>query len=488
MRRLLQLIFLLALALWFWQQWNLSKSSWEGLGDAHFYAIWADHYVKTDENKWFEVYPVALSNGSGAEMSFSAFGHPLWSSFLIQFGWTSSEATLLASLTAFVAMLFSVGFWVSKGLGFDRALLVITLMLLLPKVASYSHSGGPEALSLFFLVNALGCLLYVRGRMSVWILVILCSVLGAFVRPHNQIFLLALVLPAFFSFKDKRWRFMIAWLVGLATFKIIGVMSSDHDLKFGYLFSFLVGTDLYPQHSLFRTYFSDGFQASMLLENKDQLKAKTKTAIALLKMYWTGWLPQVGLLCLCVFLKPNKSAWLATVGLLSAILFLAGMGHLVPRYWEMLQPVTCLFFIMTVIHCFKWDQTQKSASVFSLLLGLGVLGYLCFTSWSYVQKRDVRYQNIPVQLVERIEGQAWVACTKPSKLIDLWKKPVLLLPESVEMIEKIHAEVKALNALVLTPDYQKSEYAQWIMKNEAGLRLNWNVERFEDWTLLTRRN
>lgn len=486
--KMLRLLLIISLGLWFWQQWNYGKASWESLGDAHFYGICAENYAQTGENKWFEIYPVALFQGSGAEMSFASFGFPQWISFWINMGWSFSEATLLASLLAFLAMLFSFAFWVAKGLGWDRALLLMVLILFLPKVSTYASAGGPEALSLFFLVNALGCLIYSKGRVLWWIPVITFSILGALVRPHNQIFLYGLVIPAIFSVKEKRWRFISLWAFGLICFKLVGMNLMDHQLKFGYLFSFLVGTELYPGKSLFRTYFSEGFRSSLLLEHKDQFFAKISTGIQLLKIYWPGWLPQAGLLFLSLFLRPVKSVWFLMTLLFGAILFLAAMGHLVSRYWEMLQPVVVLFFLLCLILFFKWENRPKTSSKPSLLLGLTLIVYLCLSTWSYIHIREVNYVRVPVGLMEKIESQSWVACSRPSKLIDLWKKPILLLPDRLEMIEKIDSEVKNLNALILTPDYERSEYALWHEKNNLGLNANWSVDYFDGWTLYQRRN
>jgi hypothetical protein len=355
-------------------------------------------------------------------------------------------------------------------------------------MSTYANSGGPEALSLFFLINSVACLIYFVGRLKWWLVVLAFSVLGALVRPHNQIFLLGLVFPALFWAKEQRWKLFSTWLLGVTAFKMLGYALVDHKLKFGYLFSFLVGTEIYPQHSLFRTYFSDGFKPSFLLELKDQIVSKVSIGVQLLKMYWPGWLPQSILMVVSLLFRPAKSIWILMLGLLSVIIFLAAMGHLVPRYWEMLQPVTLLFFLLCLIKRFNWDQRSKPPASLPLLLGIVLLIYSICSMWPYVEKRDVYYTNIPVQLMEKIKQESWVACSKPSKIIDLWKKPILLLPESVEMVDQIDVEVKNLNALILTPNYQSSEYALWMKQNEVNLRLNWKVYNFDDWTVLIRRN
>ena len=481
-------VFTLFIIWWSWQQWNFAKSTWEVRGDAHFYAACAEHYFYTGENRWFELYPIALKENSGIHMSFSSFAFPFWISLWIKMGYQAPNATLMATLSAYLSMVLSLGYWVKRFAGWQLATFAMALPLCFSKMSIFAVSGGAEALSMLFLVNAVGLLFLSRESSFTWLICITVSVLGAWIRPHNQLFLYGLFFPAIFSQPSQRLKYLAIFFLGVLTFHVMNFFVIDHSLKFSYLFSFLVGTEIYPQHSLFREYFSNGFQTQLLLEHKDQIFDKIHIAIRLLKLNWPWWMPQVLVMLLVLRISKNLGIWLCLFSLLCSIIFLAAMGHLVPRYWEMLQPVTYLCTFFMFVSRFESIRTEFSRANWLVLLSLLMIGSFILKNWENYEPRDVNFTHVPTDLMEKIQHFPWVACNQPAAFIDLWKRPILLLPEKVSTVEDIHNEVQHLEALILAPNYELSEYAAWVSENEHQLRLAWNVYEYDDWVLFIRRS
>jgi len=475
------------MVLWIWQQWNLAVDQWENLGDAHFYAHCADHFNETGINRWFEIFPIVLSKGSGTEMSYARLAHPFIVSKLIAIGFLPPIATLLSCLLAFVAMMCSVGFWIWRSSGIRFAVLSMVVVLFFPKVVSFASSGGTEPLSIFFLVNSLGILMLSQNKIKFWWLLLAISMVGAWVRPHNQIFFYALFIPAIVQAKEQRALRLFGWIAAVVFFHGFSQLYVvDFPLQFSYLFSFLCGTNAYPGHSMYRIYFSEGLNFEHLWNQRDEIIAKIDKAVYLLKLYWTGWLPQLALMFTAILFRAPSWVLSPLMLLFSVIMVLASMGHLVPRFWEMLQPVAWVFFIK---YSFEAKYTGlfllKGNNAFSWMAMLLML-LLCVQGWSYNQLRHLHLNPVPEEMIKSMASENWVACDDPAKLIDLWKKTILLCPDDLKMLNKIDAEVQPINEIVFTPALKDGELAKWIELNQDELQKSWLRKDYDQWILFSR--
>lgn len=432
--------------------------SWEERGDSKFYAQCARYFLQTGSFRWFELYPVFLSEGLGTEIAWTLFWHPLVASAFLKFGLADhpGHAVLLSSSMGWAAVsgLFcyflcrktnNILFGVVAGLTFA----------LLPSARGFAATGGGESVSLFFLVLCAGMSFRYLDQPTRrnYLLLLGISVLGCFARPQNQFFLLALPVLPLFCAGGRRLKSIGLWLCALAVWQIAQkALAAGGDLGFSYGFSFLVGAKSFPDHSLFRQYFSDGFGLDILLEHSNELPGKLSKGWGVLKMYSTGWVWQVLLLLVLLINKRVRPVAILVFAVLFASLLLSGTGHMVPRYWTLLQGLSLFCLLMAFLPRLRFP------SVFLLLL---LVWNASLLEYFGREKPKLHPQEVPAEIRIRVPSGGLVACDLPARVVLSLNRRILLMPDSPRDLQEIRSEVREVSALVFAPGWQSRELEHW---------------------------
>ena len=468
----------------------ISKPSWESLGDAHFYASSAQHWADHGENRWHEIYPIALNERAGSEMAFPSPAFPLVASWGIRLGLSAPEATLYASGLALAGTLSLFYLWaLSRGLSIPTAWAIGLMPLLGGESLSLALRGGSDSLGQFGLVLSTLLLFYhQQSQLNRRRLILLfTSALLALIRPHNQIFLLLLgPTLLIIEWRGARWLSLAHWLLAIVFWKLIQTsLLNGGDITFPYSFSFLVSTQTYPDHSLFRHYFPEGFSLSFIFEHGEDLKLKALKGLGLLKMYWTGWIPQSLILGFSFFLSKKKAPVLLLLVLLASAIFLSCSGHLIPRYWTILFPLSLLAALVSI-------PTSNQ-----LLWGIGtwaLLGALVtFTGgrgqellFSPLPQRELHATPFPEQWVKPLKDASTVACDHPAKAIDALSRPLLLMPQNPTILNRIESDHGSVEHLLFSPNFKAGELSHWeehfSLLEETGYRRH----EVDNWTLFSK--
>jgi hypothetical protein len=463
---------------------------WENLGDAHFYASSGEHWAEHGENRWNEIYPIALNSERGMTMAFPAPAYPIVISWWVRLGLSPPMATLLSSGLALMGTLCLFYFWALKH---GHSIISIWAIGLCPlffgKSIELALSGGSDSLGQFGLVCSLLLLLaHDQKRLNrSRLLLLFSSAILALIRPHNQILLLLLgPTLLLMEWRGARWLALAQWALAMTFWKLIQIsLISGGEVTFPYSFSFLVSTPSYPDHSLFRHYFSEGFSLPLLLEHLQDLQAKALKGWGLIKMYWSGWFPQVVILGTSFFLSKKKFPILLVSALLGASLFLSASGHLVPRYWTILIPMSLL---MTLAAIRKENFLMGKAGICCLFLVLIVSdqGPGRDLLFSPLPKRELNLPPFPNKWVDELKSSTLVSCDHPSKAIDALGRPLLLLPQNPTQLRKIEADHGAIQHLLLSPDFRSGELTHWEQHFSFLEEEGFKISLAEGWTLFTR--
>lgn len=443
---------------------------WEGNGDAKFYAQCAKD-MQQGELRWCEVYPIALQKGKPAKMSWLAVAHPLSIRAIMFLGLEAEEATIVASVSAYILMLLLLyvigvlagGHWkIGMGLCFAG--------ILLPAARGFSYSGLSESISqLWILVTLVFMVLYIKEiRFRNLALLFAAAFIGLWCRPHNQFLFIALFALIFIGEPRQKLSFALAWLTIFFTWSILKrSLIEDDEIVFPYLFSFLVNTPNHMGHEIFREY-RGAFTFQDLWTERDQLWHKIFAGWYLMKQYWTGWLPQVCVLLLALWKGKAKLLSFCALLVMAASIFFAAMGHMVPRYWEMLEPLTLAVVALSWVPF--WNESTRTKKGFCLAASL-ILILLGALKLSTPQiKSDLNDETIPAEIVKLLPEKGLIASDKPSRLISSVKRTILLLPETLDDLERLQLEVETVESIVLTPGLAKGEQKVWLeTKNSLSI-------------------
>jgi hypothetical protein len=156
------------------------------------------------------------------------------------------------------------------------------------------------------------------------------------------------------------------------------------------------------------------------------------------------------------------------LGLYAALIFLSAMGHLVPRYWTVLEVMLLMLLCMALSeHRSLWMKRCFGAWVcVAILWNADPLKKLFQAAGD---PRQIHSVEVPLSLKQKLHSAQWVACDHPAMLIDAIQKPILLLPNTVEQVHAISEEVEPIEVIVLTPNLHKGELATW-MDQQAELQ------------------
>lgn len=483
---------LIFLHVFLWVQYSAyqqGKAQWESLGDAHFYAKSAESWFTLGTNQWFELYPIALSKNSGIHMAFGAPGHSLVSSLAMFFGLSPQESVLFVSSCS-IGLLVGIFFlWITwRTRSLPLALGGSLSLLVLKELFPFASSGGSDALGMLFFGVSLMALMSVRkddvGKFYVMSLVF--CILGALVRPQNQILLLSLPIWIFFQKKSK-WAMLIWWLVSVFAWKLTQLaLLQGETLSFPYSFSFLVGTEPYPGHHLFREYFSQGFGLTNVWEQRELWSDKLDVGWRLLKQYWTGWLPALSTSAGLVLFKNTRSLACQLSFVLGALVVLSATGHLVPRYWTFMQPMVLMLLFQGVVSIFSGVITNPSSRKWLWPFPIVILGGLLWQGSPWLSISPPRALNLhsPPATILRELSAPWLACDQPQKLIDGTSKPILLLPNTVELLNKISSEVQPVSEVLLSPQLEQGELKKWVTEQDKLLAKGFSlIKSAQGWKL-----
>ncbi|MBF0196862.1 MAG: hypothetical protein HQL32_04100 [Planctomycetes bacterium] len=492
----LGLSFLTALALFYFLGTGLLRegySSWSQKGDAHFYAKCSEHFLESGNFRWFELYPIALKKDHGTEMVWTAIAFPGAAALLASVSSLSAQEAVVGTSVLFLllslVLMFGLGSYLEGGY---LGLLLVAAVLCSEYLLSYGCSGSSETTSLFFLLAALSLMVLYQHRPSSFCMVALFLVLflGCYARPQNQFFLIALPMWVFVQSGLFKWRWLIAvpLLLG-AFFALNRMMVGNGQITFPYSFSFLVGCPPFPGHQLFREYWG-GFGLAQVLERQDYLWDKALLGWYVLKQYWTEWLPH--LLFLSAAALRGKYRGLARVVFLTlmASLFFSAMGHLVPRYWRLLEPLTFVLLCLVTYERFSaYPHWTRLLAAQVLLSGFTFLYEPPYKA--SLEGVSLESQLAPQALLEKLPADGLVACNRPARIIDGIKRAVLLCPQDPVHLQRIHNQVEPVNALVFSPDLYspKSELKLWAARHfdEDLMKLGFRLVYEEDnWLLYLR--
>ena len=474
----------------FWIQpvaFNSGKAQWENLGDAHFYAASAKHWQLTGEQRWFELYPVALRKNSGLDMGFSAPAHYILAAHFLRFGTSAPEAVLLLSslsISLLASLFFVLGchIWKFPALGWAMGL----SLGLCPSLWDFSTSGGSDALGLLFFCSAL-LSLYCFSKTSLlryWIMGLIWAVAAALTRPQGQLLLWICPLLLWGSPRQSILKLFPIWLGALLTLKLLqNQLLEEQKLVFPYAFSFLVGTSPWPGHALFREYFSGGFGLPQVWEYRHLWPEKIHCGLNLLKQYWDSWLIPGAVFGLGAISPKTRRLSLMMGLILCGLLFLSACGHRVPRYWTFMgAPAFLVAWIWAKPLLFNWQRQRWSWCLpLFFLLALGV----DHSPWlTLPHERNLNICQIPIEIQKKIESCDWLATDRPALVIDAFKKPILLLPNRVQQLNDIHKDVHPLPAILLSPHIGNGEQSQWKLEKQQLGALGWTcVLNLEGWEL-----
>ena len=457
---------------------------WESRGDAKFYADCAARFRATGRFTWNEIYPVALRRGAGTRMAFTAVAHPLAIAAVMQVSGQPAEASaVMASALAWLALLLGLFAAGAAAGGPFLGVFACAAGVISDSTRASAACGGTESLSQAFMAWSLALLLlYLRrpNRAGLATLIIV-SWLGCFVRPHNLFWGMALVSLFFVKASSNRERIRVG-RVGLEAFAayivICRLIALGSDLRFPYLFSFLVNTPRHPGHEIFRLYFPGGFRLETLWAERRQLLEKIPVGLAVLKQYWTGWLPHAAGLAFALISSKSRAVPALVLSVLMLSLLSSGLGHLVPRYWEIMEPLAIIALLASAAPLFARRTSVWRATV---LAALAVLVVSKIPRAGEIGKlhRDL----VPATLVAALPEGEWLACDKPAQAIGALHRPLLLLPENPELLVRISAEVQPVRALLFTPDLRDGELAAWAGHAPRLQALGYRVLEDEGWTL-----
>lgn len=461
--------------------------SWESRGDSHFYAKCAEYFLESGIFRWFELYPIALKEGLGIQMAWTAIVHPLSISALSYVTSLSPQkASIVVSSLTYVSMLFMM-FYFAFNLSKNYLCAWIFLISCFFMKSSYgfSASGGTESLSQFFLVMSFWLLYICIPGLKKQYLILLASVLivGCFIRPQNQFLLFSLFFLPLFTFKGKKvFWFAFCILILLLSLVIKNLFASTGDITFPYSFSFLVGTPEFPGHQIFREY-KNGFSLEQLWQAREQLSYKVGVGIHFLKQYWTGWLPHL-LFLLLVFWRSKRHRGLAASICLvyMASLFFAAMGHLVPRYWEMLEPLVFLFLFIVFWKLF--DHFRILTYTVLLILSFVAIKEVSFR-WDGPSS-ELHLQSMPEALLEFIPSEGLLVSDRPSRIIDSLKRPILLCPQDIMDVKNIHNKVYPISAFVFTPNLLEGEISHWANEHPVLVSEGFQLREKDGWKIYFR--
>ncbi|MBF0245387.1 MAG: hypothetical protein HQL31_08965 [Planctomycetes bacterium] len=435
-------------------------ASYENRGDTHFYADTARNFSESGHMRWRELYPVLLLPGAGTDMVWSAFGHPLaiaathWLSGLGE----AESAFVVSSLSYYFVLLglYAIGLRV----GLWGGLLLAGAGLVLPNCREYAQSGGTEALSQAVLVWTFFLLLRYLKKPRPGSLTALLSIalLGSFIRPHNSFLLISLIVVAFMLPRGGRRLFILSWLTANGVgFLLNMVLLWGEPLRFSYLFSFWVSTGLYPGHELFRCYM-EGPGLPDLWEHRELLLEKMFAGWRLLKLNWPGWLWQA----FATFLLFLRREFRPLAGSLSLVFaagtFFACMGHLVPRYWLILEPLSLIACFLSLYplgeRLPQWSRAIMVAAVLFAAL------FVTPGQWGFSGRR-LHEVVLPEKLVSLVPDSGLLASDRPAQLIDRFRRPILWCPRDSEVLGRISEEVEQISAILLSPNIREDELGQW---------------------------
>lgn len=480
-------------SLWIqYSAYQSGKAQWENLGDAHFYAKSTDSWFTSGTNQWFELYPIALSKDSGIHMAFGAPGHSLISSLPMLFGFSSQESVLIVSscsIGLLVGLFFLWINWSTRSL--PLAFGGLLSLLSLHELGSFASSGGSDALGMFCFGVSLIALMSVSKEkpFKLYLVSLAFCILGALVRPQNQIFLLTLPVWIFFQ-NSSRIKFLAWWIGGVILWELIQLwLLQDQTLSFPYSFSFLVGTDPYPGHHLFREYFSQGFGLSNVWKQQDLWLNKLDVGWRLLKQYWTGWLPALTLSASLVFFKSTRPLAFQLCLVLGALVVLSATGHLVPRYWTFMQPMVLILLFSAVTPLLDAQKAHRDSSKLFWVFPFVTFGYLLTQNSPWLtpsHQRSLHLSHPPTEILNELSSP-WVACDQPSKLIDAYAKPILLLPNTVTTLERISSEVEPVSEVLLSPHLEHGELKNWKLEQQQLISSGFSlIKSAKGWKLYKR--
>jgi hypothetical protein len=470
--------------------YNHAKAQWENLGDAHFYAQAATHWAEHGEQRWFEIYPIALKKNCGIDMGFSAPAHHGLAALLVKCGLAGPKAVLLISswsIGLWASVLFMCGthIWKLPALGWAMGL----SMGLSPSSWEFATSGGSDAfgllsfnlavLSFYFLLH--------EHRLKYWALGLFFAALSALARPQGQILLLASVGLMMVPLQISKLKGFCLWILALALTKILQNLAlGDKSLVFPYAFSFLVGTTPWPGHALFREFYSDGFGLKQVWMHQDLWPEKLALGWQVLKQYWDSWLPTGLIFCWGLGFKKTRTLSFGLLSILGALLFLSASGHLVPRYWTFMSS-SALLIAWIWMKPFFYEWKTKA---WIWVLPFFILGYL---SWQHSpwlvtpQARELHTCKLPPKISQRILNIDWLTTDRPAQVIDSFQKPILLLPNQVEALQKIDREVHPVPAVLLSPQITHGEQQNWLTEKLKLPELGWSlIVEEQGWELFGR--
>jgi hypothetical protein len=386
----------------------------------------------------------------------------------------------------------------------------LTLFVLMHSSESWAFgmSGGSDALGLcLFMLAVCALKTHEMQGFKAWCTVLSLLVLGAMVRPQNQIFLLLLpvwlVLMVWEHRKESEkdgifriWSYVGSWLLAILIWKLIQRISlQGHQLTFPYSFSFLVGTPPYPGHDLFREYFSEGFGLMQVWEQRMWWMAKLELGFGVLKQYWNTWLPPLLAFGIATCFKKTRPLGALMMLTFLTLVMLSITGHLVPRYWTFFQGPAALVGMMLLGEL--WLRLKDLLCRGKMAMGHGVsrmVGYVVVgvTAMTLVPEEAMKKQahrklNLlgpPQEIVSELRGP-WLASDRPNLVVDVYDDPILFLPNDPQTLDRLSKGVQSLEQLLFTPVLKSGELSHWEGRKgellSLGYRLALASEGWELW-------
>lgn len=453
---------------------------WPHRGDAHFYAKTAEYWNQTGIWKWFEIYPVALKEGFTTDMQWNAIGTP-WAIAFIQdnLDISYSEAAIYLSIGSYISsilLLYLILCYFTKAsLAFTGALIFI----LFPYSNTFGCSASTDSLSQLTILFCFGLFLLFEKYQSksFWVILLLTTIPLCTIRPHNQFFLLALFPVLLISKHKNKGFYFSSWVITLGLWKLsIFLLSDPTRLTFPYSFSFLVGTETYPGHSSFKHYFN-GFDFHKLLEHKDIILGKVPKSIQFLKQYHNTWIPTLCALTGFSIFGNYKNISRLCLLIFGAGLFFGASGHLVPRYWIIIEPIFLLVCILSISPSYHFN---KFNFIIPSFLSCLILIYSWHPHWTNTQAKPCL---LPKEITNILNQEHQLLTTnQPSKLIDAYHKEILLLPHNLNQLESIQQNVSPIDCIIFTPDLKSGEDNHWVTEQinlkQLGFKL---ILEKKDW-------
>jgi hypothetical protein len=324
---------------------------------------------------------------------------------------------------------------------------------------------------------------FIFGMMAVW----------ALVRPQNQLLLLGslVLLP----WVQRRGAWFLSWLCGLVVWKgLQAILLGQGGLVFPYSFSFWVGTSVFPNHDLFREYHSSGFSIDQMMAMSGLLLEKLSVGWSFLKQYWSSWLPHLLLCVLALWNRVSRPIALVLLFLHLSTIGLSAMGHLVPRYWEVLE-VLLLLLLMVNLDVLRGGLKEWGPVIILVLVVLGIgldSARVAPLRDSWLRPRQIHSLELPYSIREQLRGDHWVASDHPAAVVDAIQRPILLLPNRAEQLFEINREVKLMKSIVFTPKLEFGELSNWSSQldvlEQYGYRCVVSIGGWRLWRLMGTKN